>query len=474
MKIALEYGDSKTYAELPEDAMVVKFGKTYQSFPAPDPIQTIKKALENPLGSERISEKVKPGDKVVIAFPDRVKGGPNFRRLAIPLILEELKKAGVSIKDVTLLGINGLHRKNTIEEVAEYLGWNLVNEFYPARLIFHDADDPNSIVYIGESKLGDPVYTNKLIVEADLTILLGHALPNHYGGFSGGYKGLVTGTGTWKSIAAHHHPRTILNPDMLPVSPFSTMRKQFEAQGKAIEEYIGKDIFAVDAVLNPNMEIIGVFAGKIDEVQKESWKLSAKQYIVSVPEKADVVVVGLPRTFHYGPGMGTNPILILNALGGLTARCYPVIKDKDTIVIAFSVCDGWFNDEWFPSYREIYKLYQYCCWPHELTRYHERVVHNQEYIYKYRYCYGYEAFHGFSMMYFGEVALRHTLKIFLVGAREPGYARGIGLIPVKKFEDALEEVKKILGKDPRILALPEYFLRVPLLLKLPTFRYPVE
>jgi hypothetical protein len=113
----------------------------------------------------------------------------------------------------------------------------------------------------------------------------------------------------------------------------------------------------LDAALNINSEIVAEFAGSVESVQQASWPLARKVHTVTLPSKFDIVVVGLPRAFHYGPGMGTNPILMLNALGGLTARLYPCIKES-TVLIAASVCDGWFNDEYFPSYREVYEKYR--------------------------------------------------------------------------------------------------------------------
>jgi len=459
MRVPLEYGDEKLLVNLPDDAYVLGPRQADPSSAMPNPTKTIAGALENPLGSGRIADLVKPGSKILIAFPDKVKGGKFHRRLSTPIILNELKHAGVPPTDVTLMCVNGLHRKNPKEEIADYLGQEVVDKFSPSRLVCHDAEDPEQMVHVGTSELGDPVDTEKLVLESDLVILLGHALPNHYGGFSGGYKGLVTGTGSWKSIGAHHSPNTITNPDLLPVSPHSTMRKQFNAQGKTIENSARGPIFCLDAVLDLNNEIVGEFAGSIEEVQKASWPLSKKIHTVVLPHKFNIIVVGLPRTFHYGPGMGTNPILMLNALGGLTARLYPCLRENSVLIVA-SICDGWFNDEYFPAYREVYEAYGKCNSPAELVNYQEKIATNHEYVQKYRFHYAYHPFHAFSMMYYGEVAFRHTSRIYVVGAKEPGIARAIGLTPVKDFSSALQEAKQTAG-EPQILALPSYFAQMP-------------
>ena len=48
--------------------------------------------------------------------------------------------------------------------------------------------------------------------------------------------------------------------------------------------------------------------------------------------------------------------------------------------------------------------------------------------------------------------------IYIVGAQEPGYARGMGLKTRASFEEALEDAKKkFVGENPNILALPMTF-----------------
>jgi hypothetical protein len=70
------------------------------------------------------------------------------------------------------------------------------------------------------------------------------------------------------------------------------------------------------------------------------------------------------------------------------------------------------------------------------------------------------------MMYYGEIALRHTGRIFVVGAKEPSFAQAMGFRPVRNFPTALYEAKEIVGADPNILALPSYFLQIPPLFEL--------
>ena len=108
--------------ELPDTACVVRYGQTYSDPPEVDSHEATGRALEKPLGFAPLRELGGANKRVVIGFPDRVKGGvhPNcHRRVAIPLIVEELLKGGTRLENITLLCCMGLHRKNTLEE---YIG----------------------------------------------------------------------------------------------------------------------------------------------------------------------------------------------------------------------------------------------------------------------------------------------------------------------------------------------------------------
>ena len=47
--------------------------------------------------------------------------------------------------------------------------------------------------------------------------------------------------------------------------------------------------------------------------------------------------------------------------------------------------------------------------------------------------------------------------MFIPGTRNPRYARGMGCIPTKTFAEALARAERIVGRNPRILAVPEAF-----------------
>lgn len=460
--ILLDYGDTKMPISLPNTAKIVRFGTDYTDPPHVEPRDATLRALKKPLGFPPLSELGGPDKKVVIGFPDRVKGGGHpkaHRRVAIPLIVEELKKGGTRMENITLLCCMGLHRKNTLEEWYGYLGKEIVDQFYPDRLINHDAESED-LCNFGTDKYDNVVQCNKLMAEADLPIVVGHCSGNPYGGYSGGYKMIVTGLSGWRSIASHHCPKTMHREDWLGASPDSRMRHQFKSIGQAMEKAMGKNFFAVDAVLGQFGDVLDVQAGELEAVEKATWPLAEKRTNVglNMEEPADILVMGLPRNFHYGPGMGSNPILMSLAIGVQLSRCWHAFR-KGGVIIAAAICDGWFNPHWFPSYEETYETLQNYTSVTDFLASPDvnRIATDYDYRFQYSNYYKYHPYHAMSMLSGGSVPHKWCSRVIMVGAKSPRYARGMGYTPVNTFEEALIMAEEITGKKSRILCTPECF-----------------
>lgn len=459
MRIELEYGDGYLPIEVPDGTPVVRPGELYdEPIGLDDPVGATREALRRPLGAKPIGEQVNSGSKVVIGFPDRVKGGfqeTSHRRVTIHLVLDELARAGVKDENIKLICGIGLHRKNTQEEFAQYLGEDIVRRFGQTGLYNHDAEDPKGIVSLGETDNGNWVDFNREAYEADLTVLLGHTMGNPYGGYSGGYKMPCTGFTSWRSIRSHHTPKTMYRGDFVPATTGSRFRHQLHDIGKTIEAGMNKEFFLVDAVLNASSQQLAVRAGVPDEVEAATWPAAAVRTDIEVPgRRANVLVLGIPRSFHYGPGMGSNPILMMQGVGSWVTRAAAALDDR-FVVIAASVCDGWFNHAWFPAYEAIYERLQEVNAAQDLVAFEEEFATNPQWVYQYRQEYAYHPFHGFSMAYMGGLGVKRALSVLLVGARKPGYARGMGATPIASFEAALERAERLLDAEPRPLVVPE-------------------
>jgi lactate racemase len=465
MKINFEYGPGLLSAELPEHTDVFIPGQTVSDPPfLEDVFVATRESILNPIGMEPLNKLAKKGNKVVIIFPDRVKGGEQptaHRKTAIPIVLDELYKVGIEKSDVLLLCSNGLHRRSTKEELMAVLGQDLFDEFYYSnQIINHDSEDYENLIDLGKTAHGDPVIMNKYVFDADVAVLIGHTQGNPYGGYSGGYKHAATGITHWRSIASHHVPDVMHRKDFTPVSTNSLMRSKFDEIAMHMEEKMGKKFFCCDAVLDTKARQIAVFSGYAKEMQPISWKVADKRtYVHWAEKKYDVMLFGMPLAFHYGDGMGTNPIMLMQAISAQVIRHKRVLSDK-CVIICSSLCNGYFHDELWPYTRKMFEVFQkdYMNTLPDMHRYGEYFATNEEYIRQYRFSNAFHPFHGFSMISCGHLAEKHTAAIYIVGAQEPGIARQMGLKTRSSFEEALSDaMKKYVGDKPNILALPLAF-----------------
>lgn len=462
-----EYGYGTMPAELPDDTDVFIPGETVQD-PKHIPDNELEKAylesLAHPIGMPTLTELAHKGTTVTIIIPDRVKGGEqptSHRKMSVKYILRELYAAGVQKTDILFIISNGLHPRSTAADALALLGQEVYDEFWlSGQIISHDSEDPEHMIDLGTTKRGDPVYMNKYVFDSDLPILIGHVQGNPYGGYSGGYKHSATGITNWRSIASHHVPSVMHRADFTPVNNGSLMRDKFNEISMHMEEKMGHPFFCCDAVLDTNARQIAIFSGYAKEMMPVSWKIADQRtYVHWAEKKYDILVFGMPQKFHYGDGMGTNPIMMMQALSAQVLRFKRIMSDHCVIICA-SHCNGYFHDERWPYLREVYEYYQH---DHmqtlpDMDRYGEYFATNEEYIRRYRFANAFHPFHGFSMMSCGHIAEMNTSAIYIVGAEEPGYARGMGLKTRATFEEALADAKKkFVGDHPNILALPKTF-----------------
>ena len=469
MKLDFEYGHGMMSANLPDDTDVFVPGET-----VPDPeclpqdmeslVAATRESVRNPIGMPPLSELAHKGSTVTIVIPDIVKGGcqpTSHRKVSIKVILEELYAAGVEKKDILLIFSHGIHQRATVPEARQILGDELFNEFYyTGQITSHDSEDYEHLVDLGCTKRGDRVIMNKYVYDSDVSILIGHTQGNPYGGYSGGYKHCSTGITHWRSIATHHVPDVMHREDFTPVSGHSLMRTKFDEIGMHMEKRMGKKFFCCDAVLDTYSRQIAVFSGYAKEMMPASWKIADKRtYVPWAEKKYDILVFGMPQNFHYGDGMGTNPIQMMQALSAQVIRHRRIMSDH-CVIICSSICNGFFHDERWPYLRELHDMFQhdYMNILPDMNRYGEYFATNEEYIRKYRFANAFHPFHGFSMMSCGHIAEMNTSAIYIVGAQEPGIARSMGLKTRATFEEALEDAKKkYTGPNPNILALPKTY-----------------
>jgi len=142
--ISVPYGSGETSFELPESAFLgyvlpasenaddsVESGSPNAS----DSDNIIRNALQNPIGTPRLSEIALPSQKIAVIVNDVTRPTPSA--YLIPFVLEELAAAGVPDENITFYFALGLHRAHTEEEMQKLLSDSIFSRF---KYVQHEVD----------------------------------------------------------------------------------------------------------------------------------------------------------------------------------------------------------------------------------------------------------------------------------------------------------------------------------------------
>lgn len=251
-------------------------------------------ALDAPVGSPRLEEIIKAGERVVVVVPDATRAA-GVERVA-PLLVERLNRHGVTDAQISVLVGGGIHRPPTGAEIRAILGTEL-----PERIAVHphDANDASTHAQLGVTARGTPVVLNRRLVEVDHVIAVG-AISFHYiAGFSGGRKAILPGCAAERSIQANH----LLSFDRTTLEKRAGIASGC-LDGNPVHEDMSEAVgmldpsFLVNTVLDADGEIASVYAGHWREAHRRGCDEYRAAHCVPVKERRPLVVVsagGSPR-----------------------------------------------------------------------------------------------------------------------------------------------------------------------------------
>ena len=153
------------------------------------------RALEHPIGTERLKDLVSPGQKVAIVTSDITRPLPSY--LVLPPVLKELNRGGISDSDITIVFALGSHRAHTREEMIHLVGEEVFNRV-------KCVDSKDDFVHMGTTSRGTPVDIYRDVAEADVRICLGNIEFHYFAGYSGGSKAIMPGVSTRNAIQCNH------------------------------------------------------------------------------------------------------------------------------------------------------------------------------------------------------------------------------------------------------------------------------
>ncbi len=314
MQIKMDYGRNGLMINVPDTADVF----------VNNPVQgvnhetvAIQEALINPIGSLPLSQRIKPGMKVVIVHTDITRATPNKKLL--PVILTFLEENGINQEDITLLNALGTHRPQTRAELHQMLGEDVFTKY---RCLQHNAFEDSQLVSLGHSSFHHPITINRALLEADLKILTGFIEPHFFAGFSGGPKAILPGIAGAETVFGNHSPGMISHPNAdFNITDGNPIWEEMKEAALKVE-----NTFLVNVTLNQAKEITGVFAGDVIAAHREGCQFLRKSSIFPILEPYDLVI-----TSNSGYPLDQN---LYQCVKGLAAAKRAVRKGGAILLVA--------------------------------------------------------------------------------------------------------------------------------------------
>jgi lactate racemase len=276
MLIELAFGRSGLTIEAPDDAVVVRPA----SIPGVERGEDlVRESLRKPFSGHPLGSLVRPGDRVVIAFPDITRPMPN--KTVLPPLLAELEEIGVRPDDVELIAATGTHRPATEDELREFVGDAIVDRYAVRNHVCTDDEH----VPVGEVD-GAEILLDAAYVAADVRIVTGFVEPHFFAGFSGGPKAVCPGLAALETVLEAHSPARIASAD-------ATWLK---TEGNPVHDFVRAatgllaPTFSIDVVINDRGQLVDVFAGALEPAHRAACRHVRETVVQQVPGRYDVVV----------------------------------------------------------------------------------------------------------------------------------------------------------------------------------------
>lgn len=314
------YGKGEIEVRIPRKHYLATLMPQYRPG-AKDEAGEVRRALENPIGTPRLSEIARGKRSVVIVVNDITRPTATYKLL--PALLEELHKAGIGDEQVFFLVATGTHRDNTREELEGMLGKEILARF---RVLNHHCQDEASMVDLGMTRGGIPVVVNRLFWEAEVKILTASIAPHQAAGFSGGRKSLLPGLASITTLKQHHG--YACRPDKPAMGWVEG--NVFHENALEAARMAGTD-FILNTVQNHRKEITAVVAGDVETAWQEGVRISRQIFEVGVPHPVEIVITT--------PGGYPKDIDLYQSQKSMAAA-EMLVKEGGTVILPAECRDG--------------------------------------------------------------------------------------------------------------------------------------
>ncbi len=333
--IQLKYGNSNVAVTLPSTNLLGIFEPSALP-PLTNMVEDLHQSMMHPLSRPPLDEIVKPNEKIVILIDDHTRGTPTA--LILPEVIQVLHQANVPDHNITIMITHGTHRLCSEDEVKQKVGEEIYQQY---TIVQHRCDDEENQVYLGITQRGTPVWINRIVVEADKRIGIGHIGPSPYAGYSGGLKLIVPGVASLDTINANH--------SMVPVG-FRKAGAVDIPTRQDIDEaaaMVGID-FLIDVVLDREDRAIKFFTGDPNVVYQQGVALAKQVFEVALPQPVDIAITS---AYPYD----------LDLYQGVRAVEYAdsVVKEGGSILLIAALPEGWGDEEFHQLMKDRTKTPQH-------------------------------------------------------------------------------------------------------------------
>ena len=382
--------------------------------PAAGQEELVRQALASPIGSPGLQELARGKHKVVVIASDHTRPVPS--KLLIPPLLAAIRR-GNPEAEITILIATGCHRGTTKEELIGKFGAEIVQNEH---IVVHDCADENALVSIGRLPSGGVLRINRLAAEADLVVSEGFIEPHFFAGFSGGRKSILPGIAARETVYWNHNAGFIADPHartgILEDNPIH--RDMIYAARAA------RLAFLLNVVINSRREVIGAFAGDMEEAHLAGVRLVRELCSVSAAPSEIVI------TSNNGYPLDQN---IYQAVKGMSAA-ETVCRDGGVIIMAAGCADGHGGKAFMETFQQDRTASEILCGIEQVPL--GETVADQ-----------------WQSQIFARILEKHP--VILVSLADPGLVRSMKMIPAKTLEEAVGIADRLLGHEPKITVIPE-------------------
>ena len=241
-------------------------------------------AIGHPVGTPALDEIAGGKSRITICVPDRTR--PRIARYILPTIVERLEVSGSGC-EINVLIANGSHCRHTDRDIVDVVGSEMVSRVKVSESLSQLEDE---FVQVGTTSRGTPVWLNRLVVEADLVVVVSTVTTHYFAGWGGGRKMILPGVAALRTIWANHRLTLTSEGDLDERCASGRLEGNPVHEDMLEAASMVKNVFSINIVLNGEGKPAAVTAGSLEASHAAAVKIAAEIVTVPFSEPCDLAV----------------------------------------------------------------------------------------------------------------------------------------------------------------------------------------